>query len=465
MESLEGNMAGAQEPGTVSTLRQRIAERAKESPQVGFTSLAHLMDIDWMHTACARTRTNGAVGVDGQTAEDYSSGDLNARLADLLDRAKSGTYQAPPVRRVHIPKGTGNETRPIGIPTYEDKILQRAVVMVLETVYEQDFLDCSYGFRPGRSAHQALAVLWQQTMDIGGGWMVEVDIRKFFDTLDHAHLRELLRQRIHDGVLLRLIDKWLKAGVLEDGSLTFPEAGTPQGGVVSPLLANVYLHYVLDVWFERDVKPRLKGRAFLVRYADDFVMGFACEEDARRVLEVLPKRFGKYGLALHPDKTQLVPFPRPPHQTSPTDSARDSRPGSFDLLGFTHFWARSRRGYWVVKRKTAPSRLSRALKKMALWCRLNRHQPLADQHRALGQKLRGHFAYYGITGNSRRLQAFRDAVVRIWRKWLARRRRRGFLSWDVLNRLLQRYPLPAAIAVHSVCRRVGEPMTQTSRMP
>jgi RNA-directed DNA polymerase len=459
MEPLEGNMAGAQEPGTVSTLPQRIAERAKQSPQLGFTSLAHLMDISWMHAACARTRKDGAVGVDGQTAEDYIGEDLNARLVDLLDRAKSGTYQAPPVRRVYIPKGTGSETRPIGIPTFEDKILQRAVVMVLETVYEQDFLDCSYGFRPGRSAHQALAALWQQTMDMRGGWIVEVDIRKFFDTLDHARLRELLRQRIHDGVLLRLIDKWLKAGVLEEGSHTFPEAGTPQGGVVSPLLANVYLHYVLDVWFEREVKPRLKGRAFLIRYADDFVMGFTCEEDARRVLDVLPKRFGKYGLTLHPDKTRLVPFARPPQQNSPTDSERDSRPGSFDLLGFTHFWARSRRGFWVVKRKTAQGRLSRALKTISQWCRLNRHRPLPEQHRTLAQKLRGHFAYYGITGNSQALQRFRDGVVRIWGKWLARRRRRGFRSWAVMNRLLARYALPAAIAVHSVCRRVSQPVT------
>jgi group II intron reverse transcriptase/maturase len=417
------------------------------------------MDIIWMHVAAARTRKDGAVGVDGQTGEDYTGEDLNARLVELLDRAKSGTYRAPPVRRVHIPKGTGNETRPIGIPTFEDKVLQRAVVMVLETIYEQDFLDCSYGFRPGRSAHQALAALWQQTMDMGGCWLVEVDIRKFFDTLDHAQLRQLLRHRIRDGVLLRLIDKWLKAGVLEDGSLAFPEVGTPQGGVVSPLLANVYLHYVLDVWFEREVKPRLQGRAFLVRYADDFVMGFACEGDARRVLEVLPKRFGKYGLSLHPDKTRLVPFQRPPHQSSPADSERDSRPGSFDLLGFTHFWARSRRGFWVVKRKTARDRLSRALRTIAQWCRLNRHQPIADQHRTLVQKLRGHFAYYGLTGNSFWLQRFRSWVVRIWKKWLARRRRRGFLSWAVFGRLLQRYPLPAAIAVHSVCRRVGEPMT------
>jgi group II intron reverse transcriptase/maturase len=425
---------------------------------MGFTSLAQHIDLRWLYEAFLRTRRDGATGVDGQTAEDYAA-NLRANLQSLLDRAKSGTYRAPPVQRVYIPKGTGGDTRPIGIPTFEDKVLQRAVVMVLEAVYEQDFLDCSYGFRPGRSAHQALDVVWQQTMGSGGGWIVEVDIRKFFDTLDHAQLRELLRHRIRDGVLLRLIGKWLKAGVLEEGIVTIPDAGTPQGGVVSPLLANVYLHYVLDVWFEREVKPRLQGRAFLVRYADDFVMGFACEEDARRVLEVLPKRFGKYGLALHPDKTRLVPFQRPPHRASATDSPRGRRPGSFDLLGFTHYWGRSRRGFWVVKRKTAHDRLSRALKKIAQWCRLTRHRPIAEQHPTLVQKLRGHFAYYGITGNSVALQRFREAVVRIWRKWLARRRRRGFLSWAAFGRLLKRFALPAAVAVHSVCRRVGEPVT------
>ena len=289
-------------------------------------------------------------------------------------------------------------------------------------------------------------------MRIGGGWVLEVDIRKFFDTLDHAHLRDLLRQRIRDGVLLRLIGKWLNAGVLEDGNVTFPDAGTPQGGVVSPLLANVYLHYVLDVWFEREVKPRLKGRAFLVRYADDFVIGFAREEDARRVLDVLPKRFGKYGLTLHPDKTRLVPFQRPPHQDSPVTTSERVRPGSFDLLGFTHFWGRSRRGFWVVKRKTAQGRLSRALTTIAQWCRFNRHRPIPEQHQTLSQKLRGHFAYFGITGNSFALSRFRAAVVRIWQKWLSRRRRRGFLSWVVFDRLLRRYPLPPAIALHSVCR-------------
>jgi RNA-directed DNA polymerase len=458
MESLEGNMAGAQEPENVSTLRQRIAERAKRSPELGFTSLAHLLDIIWMYEAFALTRKDGAVGVDGLTADDFAGDNLQPRLEDLLERAKAGTYRAPPVRRVHIPKGTGTETRPIGIPTFEDKVLQRAVVMALETVYEQDFLDCSYGFRPGRSAHQALDALWRQTMDLGGGWILEVDIRKFFDTLDHAHLRELLKLRVRDGVLLRLIGKWLNAGVLDEGNLTFPEAGSPQGGVISPLLANVYLHYVLDVWFEREVKPRLKGRAFLIRYADDFVIGFACEQDARRVLDVLPKRFGKYGLTIHPDKTRLVAF-RPPSRSNRQDSVRDRRPGTFDLLGFTHYWGLSRKGIWVVKRRTAPSRFRRAVTKVAQWLRIHRHDPVADQHQTLWQKLRGHFAYYGITGNGEALSRFRYAVARLWRKWLMRRKRRGFISWDRFERLLERYPLPAALVVHSVYRRASEAVT------
>jgi RNA-directed DNA polymerase len=442
-------MAGASKPGTVSTKQQRIAELAKQSPAMGFTSLAYHIDLGWLYEAYLRTRKDGAVGVDGQTAEDYAA-DLRGNLQRLLDRAQSGTYRAPPVRRVHIPKGTGSETRPIGIPTFEDKVLQRAVVMVLEAVYEQDFLPCSYGFRPGRSAHQALDSLWQQTMGGGGGWVVEVDIRKFFDTLDHAHLRDLLRRRVRDGVLLRLIGKWLNAGVLEEGNVAFPEAGSPQGGVISPLLANVYLHYVLDVWFEQEVKPRLQGRAFLIRYADDFVMGFTCEEDARRVLDVLPKRFGRYGLTIHPDKTRLVPFQRPASRPDRPDSESGSRPGTFDLLGFTHFWGRSRQGNWVVKRKTAPSRFRRALRTVAEWCRLNRHQPIPVQHQTLCQKLRGHCASYGIPGNSYALSRFRRAVQAVWRKWLGRRRRGCPLSWSAFAALLSRFPMPTALAVHSV---------------
>ena len=449
-------MAGTSSLDPVSTRQQRIAELAKQSPQMGFTSLNHHIDLAWLYEAFLRTRRDGAPGVDGQTAADYEA-NLRGNLQALLDRAKSGTYRAPPVRRVHIPKGTGTETRPIGIPTFEDKVLQRSVVMVLEAIYEQDFLDCSYGFRPGRSAHQALETLRQNLWQIGGGWVLDVDIRKFFDTLDHAHLRELLAQRVQDGVLQRLIGKWLNAGVLEDGQISYPDQGTPQGGVVSPLLANVYLHYVLDVWFVQEVKPRLRGRAFLIRYADDFVMGFACEEDARRVLEVLPKRFGKYGLAVHPDKTRLVPFERPERKERDSQEEPGGRPGTFDFLGFTLRWGVSRRGNAVIVRQTSAGRFSRAVRRIAEWCRRNRHRPIPEQHATLSQKLRGHDAYYGVTGNSRSLSNLRHVVKRIWRKWLSRRSWAGSLSWERFKRVLACYALPPPRVVHSVYRQAAKP--------
>ncbi len=430
---------------------------AKRSPQMGFTSLAYLMDIDWLRKAFYRTRKNGAPGVDGQTWAEYAE-NLEENLQSLMDRAKSGTYRAPPVRRVHIPKGgSTTETRPIGIPTLEDKVLQRAVVMLLEPIYEQDFHDGSYGFRPGRSAHQALETLWKQTMNNGGGWILEVDIRKFFDTLDHAHLRTFLLRRMRDGVLKRLIGKWLKAGVMEDGNVSYPDAGSPQGGVVSPILSNVFLHYVLDAWFETEVKPRLRGRAYLIRYADDFVIGFTREDDARRVMDVLPKRFGKYGLAIHPDKTRLVRFQRPSRATTGREDDGPPGPETFQLLGFTHYWAHSRKGHPVVKRKTASKRLSRAIRSIADWCRRNRHRPVCQQHHTLSQKVRGHFAYYGITANGRSLANFLNAVTRCWRKWLNRRDRQRMMDWDKFNRLLKRYPLPPVRIVHSAYAHAANP--------
>jgi len=431
---------------------------AKQSPLMAFTSLNHNLDLDWLREAFRRTRKDGAVGVDGQTWAEYAE-NLEDNLQSLLDRAKSGTYRAPPVRRVHIPKGTGSETRPIGIPTLEDKLLQRAVVMVLEAIYEQDFYDGSYGFRPSRSAHQALDSLWTQTMKSGGGWILEVDIRKFFDALDHGHLRALLQRRVRDGVLLRLIGKWLNAGVMEDGCLSYSESGSPQGGVISPILANVFLHYVLDDWFAKEVQPRLRGRAFLIRYADDFVIGFTHEEDARRVMSVLPKRLGKYGLTVHPDKTKLVPFRRPPYDSRPSGGPDGERPGTFDLLGFTHYWSRSRKGNWVVKRKTMASRFTRALRKIAQWCRLNRHRPIIEQHKIISQKLRGHYAYYGITGNSIALSRFREEVRRVWRKWLVRRRGGNHRPWSWFAQLQERYSLPSAVAIHSICRKRSKGVT------
>jgi RNA-directed DNA polymerase len=448
-------MPGTPRPDLVSTKRQRIAKLARNCPDMAFTNLAHHIDIDWLLTAYAQTRKDGAVGVDGQTAEDYET-NLMGNLQDLLNRAKSGTYVAPPVRRVHIPKaGSPNETRPLGIPTFEDKILQRAVLMVLEPVYETDFCDVSHGFRPGRGAHGALDSLWKQAMKLGGDWIVDVDLRKFFDTIDHSHLREFLKRRVRDGVILRLIGKWLNAGVLEDGVTTTPEHGTPQGGVISPLLANIFLHYVLDDWFAEEVRPRLKGEAFLIRYADDFVIGVSREDDARRIKEVLPKRMSKYGLTVHPEKTRLVRFCPPDAEDSATQEKGSPPPATFDFLGFTHYWGRSQRGGWVVKRKTAKSRFSRALQAVSEWCRKNLHLPIAEQHQKLSEKLRGHYGYYGIIGNALRLADFRDDVRGIWRRSLSRRRRARLMSWAEFLRLEKRYRLPNARVVHGLTSHVA----------
>lgn len=433
----------------VSTKLQRIAALAREDPKRAFMSLAHHIDVEWLEEAYRRVRKDGATGVDGKTAEEYER-DLGKNLKSLLDRFKSGTYRAPPVRRVHIPKGDGKKTRPIGIPTLEDKVLQKAVAMVLEAVYEQDFLDCSWGFRPGRSAHQALQRVWEGLMSMRGGWVLEVDIKSYFDTLNHGCLRQILNQRVRDGVLRRMIDKWLKAGVLEEGQLWHPKAGTPQGGVISPLLSNIYLHEVLDTWFESVVKPALGHRPmFLVRYADDFVIICKWQRDAERVLEVLPKRFGKYGLTLHPAKTGLVRFEQPPFGEKPR---REDEPGSFYLLGFTHYWGLSRRGGWIVKRKTEKSRLKRAIRRIYLWCKRNRHLPVKVQHKILCWKLHGHDAYYGITGNYPSLARFRRGVCRAWKKWLSRRSHASSDAWEWFERMAAAYPLPPPRVKQSVYR-------------
>jgi group II intron reverse transcriptase/maturase len=361
-------MARTSGRAVISTRQEKLAELARIEPKLVLTRLAQHIDLVWLHEAYRRTRKDGAAGVDGVTAAQYET-DLEANLSGLLERFKSGRYRAPAVRRVHLPKPGTKKTRPIGIPTLEDKVLQRAVLMVLEPVYEEDFLECSYGFRPGRSAHQALEALWRGLMRMGGGWIIDLDIQSFFDDVDWNHHRGFLDQRVRDGVIRRAIGKWLNAGVMESGEVTPPERGTPQGGVVSPLLSNLYLHEVLDVWFEHEVKPRLRGRAFAIRYADDASLVFEREEDARRVLAVLAKRFAKYGLRLHPEKTRLVDFRSPPR----AGGSGSQRERSFELLGFTHFWGRSRTGRWVVKRKTAKDRFSRALRAVGRWCRDNRH--------------------------------------------------------------------------------------------
>lgn len=425
----------------ISTKLERIAKLAKEKRGVSLLTLAHHIDLDWLREAYRRTRKGGAPGVDGQSAEEYEAR-LEDNLRSLLDRAKSGQYRAPPVRRVHIPKGDGTETRPIGIPTFEDKVLQRAVAMVIGEVYEQEFYDCSYGFRPGRSAHDALQAVQNAAWRMRGGWVVEVDIRKFFDTVDHTHLRAILRQRIGDGVLLRLIGKWLNAGVREGFDLSYPDEGTPQGGVISPLLANIYLHTVLDEWFSREIRPRLDGEAVMVRYADDFVVLFERKRDAERFLAVLPKRFGRFGLTLHPTKTRMVPFQRPDRVDDDDDG-----PGTFDLLGFTHYWDRTRAGAWTVKQRTAKDRFSRALHRLREWCRWHRHDSLETQHLMLTKKISGHYAYYGITSNYGQISDFFYWATRAWKAALTRRSQRG-MSWDTMKAILKRFPLPNPRIVH-----------------
>jgi RNA-directed DNA polymerase len=425
----------------VSTKQKQIAENAKRLPEASFTALAHHMDKGWLHEAYRETRKDASPGIDGVTSEEYGE-NLEENLQSLLDRAKSGRYRAPAVKRVHIPKGKGKETRPLGLPTFEDKILQRAVKMILEPLYEQEFLDCSCGFRPGRSQHTAIKMMRDELTKMKGGWIIDIDIKKYFDSIDHRKLREIIGKRVCDGVITRLLGKWLNAGILENGELSYSKEGAPQGGVLSPLLSNIYLHEVLDRWFESTVKPRLKGKAFIIRYADDVIMGFQTKEDALRVYRVLPKRFAKYNLTLHPGKTRILCFRK--------QEEDGDKPETFNFLGFTHYWGKSRRGYYVIKHRTAKDRMARTVHKFNIWLKKNRHVNVREQHAILCRKLQGHYAYFGITSNYDSLYSLWEMVKRLWRKWLSLRSRKSGMNWEKFNLLLEKYPLTRPRVVHSI---------------
>jgi group II intron reverse transcriptase/maturase len=398
--------------------------------------LAHLVDEAALRRAYDRIRREAAVGVDGITKEEYGR-HLEENLRGLHERLKSMRYRHRPIRRVHIPKANG-KTRPIGISSVEDKIVQGALREVLEAVYEQDFLECSYGFRPGRSAHDALRAVNQMASRERIAVVLEADIQAFFDSIDRRKLLELLQTRVADTPLVRLLGKCLHVGVLDGEEFSKPGEGTAQGSIISPMFGNVYLHYVLDCWFERDIKPRLKGQARLVRYADDFVIGFERQDDAERVLAVLHKRMARYGLTLHPDKTRLIPFARPRYGENGRSGS-----GTFDFLGFTMYWCRTRRGGWRLGMKTRKARIQRALVALGEWCRRHRHLPLKDQHAALSRRLRGHFRYFGVNGNARSLQQVRFRTERLWLKWLQRRSQRGRrLTWERFRAYLKAHPLP-----------------------
>lgn len=429
----------------VSTRQLRIAESARNYPDRSFVSLNHYIDLPWMREAFQRTRKSGATGVDGETAAQFAE-NLDENLTDLLNQFKSGSYEAPPVKRDWVPKPGTDEQRPIGIPTFGRKVLERSLTMVLEQIYEQDFLDCSFGFRPNRSATDALESI-REAITRGCYWVIDADVRKYFDTLVHQHLRTFLDRRVRDGVIRRTINKLLKAGVWDKGKTTHSDTGAPQGGVISPMLSNIYLHEVLDRWFMEMARPRLTGRAYLIRFADDFVILCEDKRDAERLMNVLPKRFEKFGLTIHPDKTCLVDF-RPPGLLP-----AGQKSATFDFLGFTHHWGRSRWGKTIVKRRTAKDRQQRALKGISDYCRRHRHDKVQEQYTKLCQKLNGHYSYYGLTGNNHQPARVHHQASRVWFKWLNRRNRNRSMNWEQFSRrILGNFPLPRPRIIHSIDR-------------
>jgi group II intron reverse transcriptase/maturase len=424
-------------PVNSTTKLKEVAERAKRDPDGRFFSLAYLIDLDTLKRSFSLLKKKAAPGVDDVTKERYAE-NLEANLEDLYGRMRAGKYRHQPILRVHIPKGKG-KTRPIGISSVEDKIVQGALQIVLEPVFENTFLDCSTGFRRGRSQHGAIRTLNERAQGNEMNWVLEMDITAFFDSIDRKMLMEMLQVRVPDGSIKRLVGKCLRVGVLDGQEESWSDQGTTQGSRLSPMLGNIYLHYVLDLWFERVAKPRLRGKATLIRFADDAIIGFEHKEDAERVMRVLASRLEKFNLKLHPEKTRLVDFRRPSKGSRPVQ-----RPETFNFLGFTLYWKRTRRGGWTCTCKTRSASLGKFLREVCDWCRRHRHQPVKEQHKALVSRIRGHFNYFGVNGNTKALEVITFKVERMWKKWLCRRSHRSRLNWERFGDLLKDFPLPKA---------------------
>lgn len=420
----------------MSTELNRIAELARTDRDRQFLSIAHLITPESLHRAFKRSRKDASAGVDGITHAEYGTKVIE-NIKNLHERLKGQRYRAQPLRRVHIPKEDG-KTRPLSIPALEDKIVQKATAEILEAIYEQDFMPFSYGFRPGRGQHDALDEIGRIICQRPIAYVLEADICGYFDAIVRERLMEMIERRVKDGSIHRLIAKWINAGIIENGGLLVAETGVGQGQPISPLLANIYLHYVLDEWFVNEVRPRLKGEAHLVRFADDFLLCFQHRDDAEKVQEVLHKRFAKFGLNLHPEKTRLLKFGR----QAMSDWERGGvRPATFDFLGFTHLCARSRRGRFTIHVQTMRKRIKRSLQRISDWCKAHRHDPVEKQWQALCKKLDGHYNYYGRPTNYRSLWRFFRCVRRIWKTWLNSRTRGKTLNWEKFGRLLDRLPL------------------------
>jgi RNA-directed DNA polymerase len=428
----------------MSTQIDRISELAKEDAKRQFYSIGHMITPESMYAAFRGLRKKASAGVDGVTYEEYER-DVARNIQTLHERLKNGKYQAQPLRRVYIPKENGKQ-RPISIPALEDKIVQKAMVEILNAIYEQDFLDCSYGFRPGRGQHQALDEVGRVICTRPTGWVLEIDVTAYFDSIVREQLMEMIEKRVRDRSVLRLIRKWIQVGVIEEGRLLVSETGTGQGQTISPLLANIYLHYVLDEWFENEVKTRLRGAAHEIRFADDAVLCFQYKEDAERVMEVLPKRFTKYGLTIHPEKTRLLEFGRYAEEKA---KRQGKKPATFDFLGYTHVCARSRRGKFTVHVRTMKKRFRRGLTAIAEWCQENRHMPVEEQQKTLNAKLRGHYQYYGRPTNYQSLWRFFREVRHIWQKGLSRRTRGNGMTWEKYAAILRKHPLLLPRIQHS----------------
>ena len=453
-ESMEGKRAAngklaprnaprAQDRQGALTVLERVGQRAKQRTGEQFENLLSHIKVPLLEEAYNRLKKDAAPGVDGVTWRKYGE-NLDARLRDLQDRVQRGSYHPQPVRRVHIPKGDGS-TRPLGITALEDKIVQQAARMLLEPIYEQEFLGFSYGFRPGRSQHKALDALAVAIMRTVS-WVLDADIRSFYDTIDHGWMQKFVEHKIADRRMVRLLMKWLHAGVMEDGALREVEEGTPQGAGISPLLSNIYLHYALDLWVQQWRKQHARGDVYIVRYADDIVVGFQYEQDARAMRSAMAERLAKFGLELHPDKTRVIRFGRYARK----DSVRDGRkrPETFDFLGFTHIAGEARQGGFQLQRRTSRKKRAAKMSMLRAEMRLRMHDPPRAQHRWLCAVIRGHCNYYGVPTNARALVTFRRHVEQAWHRQLQRRSQRA--RWDVekIKRFEARYPLPVPHVVH-----------------